>query len=349
MTSTVLVVGGYGVVGTQVSELLAARHPDCRLLIGGRDAERAVAVANRIGAEGIRIDVEDDDPLSGLNAPPTIVVVAVNDHSDRLLLAAARRGVAVVDIARWEERITDAHTLLAGQTLQAPVVLSSGWLAGGPALAVAAFRDKSASAHQVDIDILFALSDKAGPDSIAGFVDIHRPFTVWHDGRPVVVRGMSDPHRASFGRGRTARCYRVSTPDQLTLVQTGHAKGVSVRIAFDSAAVTRVMAVMVRTGLWAKLPPAARRRLLHNPGEGAAHHVLITMRDANGTQRVLVSDPRGQTHATAAGAVVQVERLLAQDGVPHEISYPEQSTDPVGDVAALRSMGLDFRRSAKEL
>jgi saccharopine dehydrogenase-like NADP-dependent oxidoreductase len=342
----VLVVGGYGVVGAQISQLLAERHPDLGLLIGGRNLQHAVSAAQRWGGEGVRIDVEDEDPLERMTTLPTVVVVAVNDHDDRLLLSAARRGIAVIDIARWESRVKDAHTVLADETMRAPVVLASGWLAGLAATSVAAFRSGSMAALQVDVDILFALADKAGPDSVTAFVDIDQPFQVCSGGELLTVRGMSDPRTVRFG-DRVARCYRMSSPDQMTLVRTGHADGVSVRMAFDSAAVTALMATLVRSGIWARLPRSLRRRLLHNPGNGAGHEVLITIDDVEGGRRILVSDPMGQTHATAAAAVTQVERVLeapARGPVPNGISYPEESADPTADVEALRAMGVGITR-----
>lgn len=340
---SVLVVGGYGVVGAQVCALLAERNPGLEIMIGGRSLAKARQAASGIaGALGVRIDVEDEDPLAGLPKPPAAIVVAVNDHHDRLLLAAARRGIALVDIARWRERMDDARRLL--ESAEAPVVLASGWMAGAAAVVAAAFRDPARPADRVDIDILFDLADKAGPDSIAGFMDIQEPFTVWEAGVPRTAKSLSEGRVARFS-DRSARCLRFDSPDQQTLVQSGHARGAATRMTFGGAAMTATFAVLVRSGLWGLLPRAARAALLYNPGKGAPHEFVVTLDEAAGAKRIVVRDGLGQTHMTAAGAAAQAERMLGLNGrapVARGVSYPEQADDLAADIAALRAMGVEI-------
>ena len=55
----VLVVGGYGTVGTVLSEVLA-HDPRVALVIGGRDARKAGDLARSLHAEARTIDVLDE-------------------------------------------------------------------------------------------------------------------------------------------------------------------------------------------------------------------------------------------------------------------------------------------------
>ncbi|WP_439815487.1 saccharopine dehydrogenase NADP-binding domain-containing protein [Zavarzinia sp. CC-PAN008] len=343
---SILVVGGTGTVGAQACDLLRRRHPGLAIQVAGRRLAPAQALAAALGqATAVALDVTAEDPLAGLATLPAAILVAVNDSRDRLLRAATRRGIALVDIARWQSRVEDAERLLAAEGPRAPVVLASGWMAGVAALAVAAFRDPAAPAAQVDLDILFATADKAGPDSVAGFVEIHRPFTIWRDGAPVQVASLGQARTVTFGNGVAARCRLFSCPDQASLVRTGHARGVAARMGFDRAAPGAMLALLVRSGLWARLSPARRSALLHHPGPGAAHEFRLTIAGTAGTRRVRVHDPLGQTHMTAAGAVTQAERLLGLDGrlpVAAGTSYPEAAGDVAADIAALRAMGVGF-------
>ncbi|MGW0705697.1 hypothetical protein ACWD4G_06970 [Streptomyces sp. NPDC002643] len=346
-SSRVLVVGGYGTVGMVISELIARRHPDVEVIVGGRRFFKAEAAARLRGLAGaVRIDVTDDDPLATVDPLPDAVLVAVNDHNDRLLHSAARRGIPLVDIARWLKRVEDAHRTLAGETVTAPVVLASGWMASAAAVTVAA-HGGGLPADQVDIDILLSLEDRTGPDSATGFVDVHLPFELWERGETRTVRGMSEPRRVTFGDGRTRSCRLFSSPEQATLITTGHARGVSVRMAFDSRATNSVFAALVNSGLWARLSKERRTGILHSPGEkpGASHEFAVTLRTGPTTRRILVEDPEGQAHLTAAGAVTQLERVLGLNGRERPepgISFPEEAKDVKADVAALESMGVRF-------
>ncbi len=93
------------------------------------------------------------------------------------------------------------------------------------------------------------------------------------------------------------------------------AASVAARIGFDSAATTRVLALLV------------------HPGSGAPHQVVVDVegQDPSGdarSVRATVSDPLGQTHLTAVGALVQLERLLGLDGAappPPGLHYPDSA------------------------
>ncbi|MFE0358661.1 hypothetical protein ACFW2I_34980 [Streptomyces nigra] len=189
-------------------------------------------------AGGVRTDVTDDDPLVGVDPLPDAVLVAINDRDDRLLHSAARRGIPLVDIARWLDRVEVAHQILAADTVTAPVVLASGWIASAAAVTVAAYGGNAPADH-VGIDIPLSLADKTGCDSATGFVDVHRPFELWENGEPRTVRGMPELHAVTFGDGRTWPCRLFSSPEQATLVTTGHARGLSVCMAFDHRPPTR--------------------------------------------------------------------------------------------------------------
>jgi saccharopine dehydrogenase-like NADP-dependent oxidoreductase len=344
-TGPLLVVGGYGEVGGQVCDLLRQRHPGLELLIAGRSLERAALAAVELGnATGLRIDVTEPDPLAGIDRMPAGIVVAVNDHHDHLLRAAIQRGIPIVDIARWTARVDDAVQLATALQSRAPVLLASGWMAGAVAAAINAVRAPGTSFDRIEIDVLFYGADRAGPDSTAGFIDMHRPFEIWEGGERVTVHSMSDPRRQVFPGGLTARVRRFSAPDQETLVRSGMARGVALRMAFDSAGLTATFAALVRLGLWGVLPRGTRQKLLHNPGQGAPHEVVVTL---DGHERLTLTDALGQTHLTAAGAVIQAERLLGLGGraLPGPgIGYPEQASDPQADLAALQDMGVRIGR-----
>ena len=340
-----LVVGGYGEGGGQICQLLRQRHPGLELLVAGRSPARAVEAAVELGkAAGARIDVTEADPLAGLESTPSGIVVAVNDHHDHLLRAAIRRGIPIVDIARWTARVDDAVQLATALQPRAPVLLASGWMAGAVAAVINAARAPGISFERIEIDVLFYGADRAGPDSTAGFIDMHRPFEIWEDDARITVGSMSDPRRQVFPGGLAARVRRFSAPDQETLVRSGLARGVALRMAFDSAGLTATFAALVRLGLWGRLPRATRQKLLHNPGQGAPHEIVVTL---DGRERLTLSDPQGQTHLTAAGAVIQAERLLGLAGRLRPapgVSYPEQAADPQADLTALHDMGVSIGR-----
>jgi len=349
----ILVVGGYGVVGEQIARLLAARNPEAELWIGGRSIEIAAALAGQIpGSRGVRIDVDEADPLSALPEQPGLVVAAANDSEDRLLLAAARRGIAYVDITRWTPRLHRAIERLSAVEMSAPAVMASGWMAGVAATVAARAAQDFSRIDMIEIDILYALKDKAGPNSVEYADQLAVPFTIWSGGKPRIVKPLTDPKPVRFSGERTLECYRFDTPDQFTLVHALGAAGASSRLTYDDQNAAKFMRLLMASGIWSLLSlplfRRVRRAILYNPGEGAPHEVSIRVSgqalDGSAKEsRLSVIDPFSQTHMTAAGAVMQSERILGLRGRARPgpgVSFPEQAADLETGIAALREMGI---------
>ncbi len=355
----ILIVGGYGVVGRQIAGLIAARHPGVELWIGGRSAHAAGACAASFpSARGIVIDVDSLDPLAGFAELPGVIVAVANDRDDNLLLAAARRGIAYIDITRWTPRLLKAIERLSAVPLNSPVVLASGWMAGVAASVAAHYGVGFNKISSIEVDILYGIKDRAGPNSVEYADQLDKPFAVWSGGQLVTVKPLTDPRAVTFSDGLTRNCYRFDTPDQHTLVQTLGAAGVSSRLTYDDQAAARFMRFLLLTGIWKLLSlplfKRLRRGILYNPGEGASHEISlqITGADADGAPglvQVSIIDPLGQTHMTAAGAVMQVERVLGLRGrasTSPGVSFPEQTADSEKGITALREMGLAIKRQA---
>ena len=353
MTSQqVLIVGGYGIVGAQAARLIATRNPTVEIWIGGRSIRHANTEAAQIPhASGVAIDLDTLDPLSVLTEMPSVILAAANDDQDHLLLSAARRGIPIIDITRWTERMHRAIDRLKGEEMTAPVILSSSWMAGVPASVAASAVAELGGEQRIEIDILYAMKDKAGPNSIDYVDRLNIPFTVMIDGAWRNAKTFSDPKSVRFSNGRVFKCFRFDTPDQFTYVDTLGATTVASRMSYDDANVLRFIRFVVGSGIWSLLPRKTRRALIYNPGAGAPHEVIVTVTGQNGQKRISVIDPLGQTHMTAVGATVQVERVLGlreRATPPDGISFPEAATDHELGIKALGEMGISIVADSKK-
>jgi saccharopine dehydrogenase-like NADP-dependent oxidoreductase len=344
----VLIAGGYGIVGGQVAELLRERHPELPLALGGRRPEAAGALARRLGASAVGLDVTHADPLAGIEAPQA-VIAAVNDPHDRLMLAAVRAGIPYVDITRWTSLVRRAalRATLAGP--RAPVLLCSAWMAGVAPIVARACARGLEPLTSIDISILYALKDRAGEDSVEYMDRLAEPFETTVDGAPRAVKPLSDVRRVAFGGGPRVRVYRLDTPEQATLPLTTGAATVATRIGFDSATSTLALVALRRGGVLRLLAhprlTAVRRSLLRSSGDGGSARIVIEVAGAGGARRAEVGDPRGQSHLTAVGAAIAVERVLGLDGAgaePTGVRLPEQHPDLDTALETLRAHGVEI-------
>jgi hypothetical protein len=347
----ILLVGGYGVVGQQIAECINQLYPDLALLIAGRNPSKGESLVSRFRrADLVAIDVEQPEPLKNLQ--PRVIVNVVNDPYDHLFLHAAQLGIPYLDITRWTERLRAAAGSPTAKTMQTPVMLSSGWMAGIAAVIAAAAARRLHHVDAIDISILYSLKDKAGPNSAEYMDRLAVPFPVMLDGIQTQVYPFTDPRRVTFPDGRTAKVYRLDTPDQFTLPATTGARGVAARIAFDDKLATMLLVVLTRSGLWKLISGERftpfRRALLYNPGQGASHQIVI---EAAGTDdrgnvktvRAAIVDPKGQTHMTAVGATIQLARLLGLDGAPSPppgVVFPDTAPQIDAALATMRCLGV---------
>lgn len=350
-----LIVGAYGVVGEQIAQLMAREHPSVELWLAGRSREKAAALASNIpGSTPCRVDIDDTDPLRSLDAVPDLILAVANDANNNLLRAALDRNIAYIDITRWTERMVHAGDYVRARKPSQPFLLASGWMAGVVATISAHFATMFDRVEQLEFDVLFALKDKAGPNSFEYADRLRVPFTVSIGGKSVKKMPFSDPKQVVFSGGRTFRAVRFDTPDQVTLPGDLGIPTVASRVTYDDAKVMGFMRFMVGSGIWSVLSlplfDSLRRSLLFNPGPGAPHEVQITAagKRADGSEAretgTLV-DPLGQTHMTAIGAVLQIERVLGLSGLAVPISglsYPEKLADPARAVERLKELGLQL-------
>ena len=359
-TRRLLIVGAYGVVGEQIVELMATENKNVELWLAGRSQEKAAALASRFeGARSLRVDMDDADPLAKIGMLPDAVLAVANDSEDNLLSACVKRGIAYIDITRWTDRMLSAVKKFEGEDLMSPVILASAWMAGVVATVVADAAQKLKQIDRVEFDVLYALKDRAGPNSIEYVDRLRVPFNVMIDGASIQKKPFTDPQQVRFSGSRVFETMRFDTPDQYTLPKILSIPTVSGRIGYDDNKTMGFMKFMLKTGLWTLISRPMfdnlRRSLIYNPGPGAAHEIqlnIIGQELPNNAvyEHITISDPLGQTHMTAAGALLQVERVFGLHGLnrpPVGISHPEAvSGDAALGVERLRQMGVDVLGSS---
>lgn len=336
----VLIVGGYGTVGAELTRAAAGEWP---LLLTGRTPERAAALLAATGAQARRWDLGDPEPF---RAAVRAVVAVVNDPDDRVLAAAVRGGVPYVDVARWTARLQRAVTRLAlTPPVASPVLLSSAWMGGVVPLLAAHLAARVGGAQRVDTVIRYDLADRSGADSVEFMDRLGVDFEVVENGRSRVVAPLTGVDRVTIGPDRT-RVARLDTPEQFTLPLTLGATTVRTRLGFSSTATGRALTGLGRAGFFRRARgerwEPLRRKLLHAPGDGGTARLRVDVHGPRGTATATVGDPEGQAHLTAVGALLGLRRVLGADGAPAPagLAFPEQHPRPDTLPEALEAAGV---------
>ncbi|MFE0377704.1 saccharopine dehydrogenase [Streptomyces inhibens] len=340
LTGPVLVVGGYGTVGGELTRLAAPLWP---LLLTGRTPERGRALADEVGASLQRWDLSDPEPFT---AKVRAVIGAVNDPDDRVLLAAIRGGVPYVDITRWTARLQRATAVAAVTPPTAPVLLSSSWMGGVTGLVAAALARELGGAAAVEVAIRYDLKDRAGTDSVEFMDRLGLDYEVTEGGQRRMIMPLSGAGTVSIGGHRT-KVARIDTPEQFTLPLVLGVDTAITRIGFSANSSTSTLLALKRTGFfrWGRGDrfESMRRSMLYSPGEGGSALLRIDVRGRSGERRTAtVTDPAGQAHLTALGGLLGLRRVLGEDGAeaPRGVVFPEMTPVPQDVVPALEKAGV---------
>lgn len=326
MSPKILIAGGYGLVGSLIAKHIRQAGFDTELILAGRTPERGRALASELGrAHTVRLDIEDPAPGLRDAGAVDLIVAALNDPSDALLLAAVRAGIAHIGITKTADKISPIVAAAASAPPAAPIVLLGHWQAGVLTLATRHAAQEFAAIDRVEMAALYDYADPIGPmtaeeaGSFVGRALLRQSGNwVWVDAREH-TREVVQPSGAVV----------VSTPMGVLDLPSVAAFTSAPNIRFD-------------LGIGQSLGTRA--------GAPASHELVIDisgrlMSGEQATRRTVVSDPAGQAHLTALGVLVAIERVLGIDGQPCPppgIQFPESFIRTSAAIARFNQFGVQI-------
>ncbi|OWQ44659.1 saccharopine dehydrogenase [Roseateles noduli] len=256
-----LVLGGYGNFGARICRALAG-EPSIALMIGGRNAARARALADEIGqgAEGVAIDLASpafSDDLRRIGVELLIHTAGpFQDQSYDVAQAAARAGAHYIDLADGRRFVCDFPSVLDAAFRASGRVGISG-ASTVPALSSAVVERLThewRSIRNIDICIAPAQTAPRGEATLAAVLSYcGGPVQVWDEGRWVSRPGWANPTRVQFARLRPRLGALCDIPDlELFPSRYGVANRVMFRAALEVGVTQRAMgwlATLRRIGL----------------------------------------------------------------------------------------------------
>lgn len=295
-TGKVLFVGGSGVVGSRAAKLFRERHADVPILIGGRDLEKAHAVAREVGnAEAVQVDI--DKPGLGIseNTFVAAVVMLVPDEGLRGLMLAQGLGAPYLSIGNWlvEVGAEMAHFMRAPKA--SAIVLASHWQGGAAVFLTHATVKNLDRVRSVKIGAIVDDRDAVGPATLA---DMARGSDsggalAFEDGHRVWLSGASSQRVIKAVDGREIDAMAFAPYDVVSL----HALTGAPNVRFDFASAI------------------SSSRL--GGGDIATELVVEVEGDVGGepqVRRSTIEFTKGQAALTATSVALVLSRILGLEG-----------------------------------
>jgi len=323
MVQRVLIAGGYGVVGGTVARYLCQAAPDLDIILAGRSPESGAALAREIGAETLRLDV--DDPAAALAelGPVDLIVAALQDRGDALIHAAMAQGAAHIGITKVVEETGPAVFAALHAPPLRPIVLAGHWAAGVLILAARPAIAEFARVDAIAMAALYDAADSVGPMSAADAEAFSGRALLRRARQWAWVDGGDHGRVLRLAKGHEATVQPLATLDVPSL-----------------AALTGARDIRFDFGMGDSLGTRAGGRASHD----GVIEIAGTLRSGQpARRRVLVSDPKGVDHMTALGALVVAERVLGLDGLPPPaggLALPETLVEPERAIARFEQLGV---------
>lgn len=252
----VLIVGGTGVFGARLAELLVRDGHD--LTLAARNFRRAQRLASKLGCAAMRLDRQGD--LTGVAGFDVVVDAAgpfSTDDKDpyRLALAALKAGQHYLDLSDNAAFCAGIRSLDAEARAAGRAAISG--LSTVPALSSAAVRALSAGARPEVIESAI-LPGNRSPRGLAVMRSIlmqaGRPMPVWRGGAWETVSGWSQPKSYDLPQGLQRQAWQIEVPDQRLFPDHFGADSVAFRAGLELAVMRYGLAAFAYLRRWVPVP-----------------------------------------------------------------------------------------------
>lgn len=245
MKNHILIVGGYGAVGSIIATNLSRSYPH-QVIVAGRDRSKAQQLSNKLNHRVIPkyFDLDlclYDDILSGVST----VIVCIDSTHSKFVEACIIKGITYIDISAQHEMHQKIEQFDEQARANKSTIILSVGLAPGLTniLAYHAYRQLN-NPQNIDIFVLLGLGERHGEQAYRWtFNNIDSSYTVNNE----LIKSFSFPKKTYLLGTRSFYTFNFS--DQHALSQTLISSKVKTHIAFDRAWFTSLTALLRKTGM----------------------------------------------------------------------------------------------------
>lgn len=289
----ILIVGGYGLVGSNIAALIRKKYPLVKLLLAGRNPGNGNVLAEKLGnAESCFINLEEDIDWS-LYGSLDLIITSMEDHKNVLREAAVKKGTALIAISEVAEEIAPTVFLSLHSPAKSPIVFAGHWQAGILTLAVKHIAARFKKITKVHTAGVYDNLDPIGPmvaSQVGGFVGnaLIRENRNWQ-----IADAKQNSRLIKLRSGEEAEGFPMSTLDVPSIAAFTDASD----IRFDFAV----------------------GKSIGTAGGSAASHDLyidmdgILLSGENALMRTVISGRKGNAHLTAVGVFLITEAILGSE------------------------------------
>ncbi len=292
----ILIVGGYGQVGSNIARLIRKADSNAELILAGRNPINGERLAKELANAGTAyVNLEE-----GINirqfGKVDLIISALDDHSNALRETAITNGIACISVSELADQIAPTAFLSLHKTIAAPVIFAGHWQGGLLTLVVKHLAARFSSINKIETAGLYDPKDPVGPlvtEEVKGFVG---KALIRQDAKWLFKESKDNTRLIKLYNLTSAVGYPMSTLDVPSIA------------AFTGAENIRFDFIVGES-------------IGSSNGFDASHDLYIEIEGTllSGEKkklRTIVSGPRGNSHLTAVGIYLITESILGLRGQP---------------------------------
>ncbi|REC53649.1 saccharopine dehydrogenase [Chryseobacterium piscium] len=328
MKRKILIVGGYGAVGSSIAERLMKVYPH-HIIIAGRSFSKAQAKAEEFQNKVIpqQLDVNNLKDFSVLNEVE-LVIMCLDQQNTDFVEYCISKGISYLDISADYQNLQEIEKLhcLAEQN-NSTVVLSVGLAPGITNLLAQYVVSQMQNVESIDIFVLLGLGEKHGDHAYRWtFDNVDSNYTLKIHDEEKTLKSFTQPLKTNLSGNRNFYLFNFS--DQHVLLNTLDVPKVQTRMAFDVEWFTELTAFLRKlriTRLFRnkKVQGFAIQSFKNFPMGTDVFGVKVIAKDKNGNSKGVSVKGNNEGRITASVAA-EIAVLVLDENLPKGVFHSHQ-------------------------
>ena len=328
MKRKILIVGGYGAVGSSIAERLMKVYPH-QIIIAGRIFSKAQAKAEEFQNKVIpqQLDVNNLKDFSVLNEVE-LVIMCLDQQNTDFVEYCISKGISYIDISADYQNLQKIEKLhcLAEQN-NSTVVLSVGLAPGITNLLAQYVVSQMQNVESIDIFVLLGLGEKHGDHAYRWtFDNVDSNYTLKIHDEEKTLKSFTQPLKTNLSGNRNFYLFNFS--DQHVLLNTLDVPKVQTRMAFDVEWFTELTAFLRKLRITRffrnkKVKDFAIQSFKNFPMGTDVFGVKVIAKDKNGNSKSVIVKGNNEGRITASVAA-EIAVLVLDENLPKGVFHSHQ-------------------------
>jgi saccharopine dehydrogenase (NAD+, L-lysine forming) len=249
MKENILIIGGYGKVGSIICTHLSNLFPK-KIIVAGRSLKKAQQLAKTLEYKVVPRILDVFDPVDSLVLDDIrLIIMCIDQKDSKFVELCIKKGIHYIDITASQNFISQIELLNEKARLyNASIILSTGLAPGITNLLAQHCANQLSEITLIDIFILLGIGERHGEAAFRWTFDhIHSSYQVKLNGQSKVIKSFSMSKECNLSGKR--KFYTFNFPDQHILAQSLLSGQILTRLAFDSKLLTNGIALLRKLGI----------------------------------------------------------------------------------------------------